>query len=73
MSFFAAIFDSIFVTPILTILSIIFLASLGKSFGVRRFYIKVLLKIFEVNKNRLNRKNDSLIVITTTITTTTKK
>lgn len=50
MSFFSAIFDSLFVTPILTILSIIFLASLGKSFGVRRFYIKVLLKIFEVSK-----------------------
>ncbi len=57
MSFFAAIFDSMLVTPILTILSIIFLASLGKSFGVRRFYIKVLLKIFEVNKSECKGKS----------------
>jgi len=59
MSFFAAIFDSLLVTPILTILSIIFLASLGKSFGVRRFYIKVLLKIFEYGRQNIENFRNS--------------
>ncbi|KAJ9579577.1 hypothetical protein L9F63_004762, partial [Diploptera punctata] len=39
---------SILVTPILMfVLAIIFLASIGKSLGVRRLYVKLLLKIFE--------------------------
>ncbi|XP_037037702.1 glycerol-3-phosphate acyltransferase 3 isoform X3 [Bradysia coprophila] len=59
MSFFAAIFDSLLITPILTILSIIFLASLGKSFGVRRFYIKVLLKIFEYGRQNIENFRNS--------------
>ncbi|XP_069674041.1 glycerol-3-phosphate acyltransferase 3 isoform X2 [Periplaneta americana] len=41
---------SILVTPFLMfLLAIIFLASIGKSLGVRRLYVKVLLKIFEDN------------------------
>lgn len=39
----------IFNAPVLTgLLSIVFFASIGISLGVRRAYIKVLLKIFEV-------------------------
>jgi len=41
---------SILVTPFLMfLLAIIFLASIGKSLGVRRLYVKLLLKIFEVS------------------------
>lgn len=37
-------------TPLLMcFVSIIFMASIGKSIGVRRFYINILLKIFEVS------------------------
>jgi hypothetical protein len=43
---------SILVTPFLMfLLAIIFLASIGKSLGVRRLYVKMLLKIFEVSIN----------------------
>lgn len=59
MSFFAVIFDSLVITPILAILSIIFLASLGKSFGVRRLYIKVLLKIFEYGRQNIENFRNS--------------
>lgn len=48
-----SVVGSILLTPFLMILvSIIFLASIGKSLGVRRLYIKLLLMIFEVS-NRL--------------------
>ena len=41
---------SLLYTPFLMfLLGTIFLASMGKSFGVRRLYIKILIKIFEVN------------------------
>lgn len=52
MSLFGALAfgGSLLVTPLLmSFLSIIFMASIGKSFGVRRFYVKLLLKIFEVS------------------------
>lgn len=43
---------SILVMPFLMfLLAIIFLASIGKSLGVRRLYVKMLLKIFEVRIN----------------------
>lgn len=41
---------SLFFTPFLMfILCIIFLASIGKSLGVRKLYVKILLTIFEVS------------------------
>jgi len=41
---------SLFLTPFfMFILAIIFLASIGKSIGVRRLFVKVLLKVFEVS------------------------
>lgn len=41
---------SVLVTPFLVILlCIVFLASIGKSLGVRRLYVKLLLIIFEVS------------------------
>lgn len=44
--------SSLFIAPILMMfLCIIFMASLGKSFGVRRFYVKLLLKVFEVSES----------------------
>ncbi|KAF3424119.1 hypothetical protein E2986_07561 [Frieseomelitta varia] len=40
---------SLFLTPFLMfLLAIIFLASIGKSLGVRRLYIKLLLTLFEL-------------------------
>ena len=40
---------SVLLTPFLVfLLAIVFLASLGKSLGVRRLYIKCLLTLFEV-------------------------
>lgn len=52
MAWFAAavsVTASFFVTPFLMfMLCIIFLASIGKSLGVRRLYVKILLMIFEV-------------------------
>lgn len=45
-----SIIGAVINTPvILSLFSIIFLASIGKSLGVRRFYVKILLKIFEVS------------------------
>lgn len=41
---------SLFYTPFLMfLLGMIFLASIGKSLGVRRLYVQILIKIFEVN------------------------
>lgn len=41
---------SLLLTPFLMLLlAIIFLASIGKSLGVRRLYIKLLLALFEVS------------------------
>ncbi|KAF2894852.1 hypothetical protein ILUMI_11322 [Ignelater luminosus] len=46
-----AVVESLFVTPLLMfILCIIFLASIGKSLGVRRLYVKLLLMIFEYGR-----------------------
>lgn len=46
---FVSLICAIFNTPVLiSLFSIIFLASIGKSLGVRRVYAKILLKIFEV-------------------------
>ncbi|XP_067008478.1 glycerol-3-phosphate acyltransferase 4 isoform X3 [Anabrus simplex] len=45
---------SIFLTPFLMfLLAIIFLASIGKSLGVRRLYVKILLKIFEYGRQHI--------------------
>lgn len=45
---------SILVTPFLMfLLAIIFLASIGKSLGVRRLYVKILLKIFEYGRENI--------------------
>lgn len=47
---FLAIVGTLVNTPVMvSLFSIIFLASIGKSLGVRRAYTKVLLKIFEVS------------------------
>lgn len=49
MMVFIAILSAVFNLPVLIgLLSIVFFASIGISLGVRRAYIKVLLKIFEV-------------------------
>lgn len=49
---------SLFLTPFLMfILCIIFLASIGKSLGVRRLYVKVLLMIFEVSEQSTQMYN----------------
>lgn len=46
----ASITASFFVTPFLMfMLCIIFLASIGKSLGVRRLFVKILLMTFEVS------------------------
>ncbi|KAK4882829.1 hypothetical protein RN001_006148 [Aquatica leii] len=46
-----SVVGSLFVTPLLMlILCIIFLASIGKSLGVRRLYVKILLMIFEYGR-----------------------
>lgn len=42
-------FYSIFKFMSLFVFSVIFLASIGKSLGVRRLFIKLLLVIFEVS------------------------
>uniref|UniRef100_A0A2A4JYQ7 Uncharacterized protein n=1 Tax=Heliothis virescens TaxID=7102 RepID=A0A2A4JYQ7_HELVI len=48
---FVSVAISILYTPLLLlILCIIFLASIGKSLGVRRLYVNILLKLFEVRK-----------------------
>lgn len=48
-----SIVGSIFLTPYLVLLaSILLLASIGQSIGVRRLYVKILLTIFEV-RNRI--------------------
>lgn len=45
----AAIIGTLFNTPVLVgLFIVVFCASIGISLGVRRAYIKVLLKIFEV-------------------------
>ncbi|GJQ72887.1 hypothetical protein Trydic_g1535 [Trypoxylus dichotomus] len=61
-----SVVGSILLTPFLMLLvSIIFLASIGKSLGVRRLYIKLLLMIFEYGRvnievaQRRVRKDDS--------------
>lgn len=47
-----SIIGAVINTPVmLSLFSIIFLASIGKSLGVRRFYVKILLKIFEVSNH----------------------
>ncbi len=41
----------ILLPPFFVLLSlVIFLASFGKSLGIRRLYVRVLLRIFEVNE-----------------------
>lgn len=46
---FVSVAVSILYTPfLLLILCVIFLASIGKSLGVRRLYVNILLKLFEV-------------------------
>uniref|UniRef100_A0A1B0CEV6 Putative phosphate acyltransferase n=1 Tax=Lutzomyia longipalpis TaxID=7200 RepID=A0A1B0CEV6_LUTLO len=54
MAFFqviAGVTSSLMVTPVLMlILCIIFVGSLGKSFGIRRLYVNFLLKIFEYGR-----------------------
>ncbi len=44
------VFLTIFLTPILVLVSLIVgLASVGASLGLRKMYVKALLKIFEVS------------------------
>ncbi|XP_068625773.1 glycerol-3-phosphate acyltransferase 4 isoform X1 [Battus philenor] len=56
---------SILYTPfLLLILCIIFLASIGKSLGVRRLYVNILLKLFEYGRQHIEvakklQRNDS--------------
>ena len=41
----------VFLTPVLVVASLIIaLASFGASFGLRKMYVRALLKIFEVSK-----------------------
>ncbi|XP_063836932.1 glycerol-3-phosphate acyltransferase 4 isoform X3 [Ostrinia nubilalis] len=51
---FVSVAVSILYTPILLlILCIIFLASIGKSLGVRRLYVNILLKLFEYGRQHI--------------------
>ncbi|XP_063543617.1 glycerol-3-phosphate acyltransferase 4 isoform X1 [Cydia strobilella] len=51
---FVSVAVSILYTPfLLLILCIIFLASIGKSLGVRRLYVNVLLKLFEYGRQHI--------------------
>ncbi|XP_050559589.1 glycerol-3-phosphate acyltransferase 3 isoform X2 [Spodoptera frugiperda] len=51
---FVSVAISILYTPLLLlILCIIFLASIGKSLGVRRLYVNILLKLFEIFERSL--------------------
>ncbi|XP_063899152.1 glycerol-3-phosphate acyltransferase 4 isoform X5 [Helicoverpa armigera] len=51
---FVSVAISILYTPLLLlILCIIFLASIGKSLGVRRLYVNILLKLFEIYERSL--------------------
>lgn len=44
-----SIMSMVTLTPFFAFLfSIVFMASIGKSFGVRRLYVNLLVKIFEV-------------------------
>ncbi|KFB53185.1 AGAP002084-PB-like protein [Anopheles sinensis] len=46
-----SIMSMITLTPFFVFLfSIVFMASIGKSFGVRRLYVNLLVKIFEVSR-----------------------
>jgi len=47
---FSMLFLPIILMPLFTLLSLaIFLAVIGKSFGLRKFYVQVLLKVFDVS------------------------
>ncbi|XP_012283355.1 glycerol-3-phosphate acyltransferase 3 [Orussus abietinus] len=47
---------SLLLTPFLTfLLAIIFLASIGKSLGVRRLYVKLLLALFELGRQNIEK------------------
>ncbi|XP_037966490.1 glycerol-3-phosphate acyltransferase 4 isoform X4 [Plutella xylostella] len=51
---FVSVAISILYTPfLLLILCIIFLASIGKSLGVRRLYVNILLKLFEYGRQHI--------------------
>ncbi|XP_045530665.1 glycerol-3-phosphate acyltransferase 3 isoform X2 [Pieris brassicae] len=65
MMSFVSVAVSILYTPfLLLILCIIFLASIGKSLGVRRLYVNILLKLFEYGRQHIEvakklQRNDS--------------
>ncbi|CAK1555953.1 unnamed protein product [Leptosia nina] len=65
MMSFVSVAASILYTPfLLLILCIIFLASIGKSLGVRRLYVNILLKLFEYGRQHIEvakklQRNDS--------------
>lgn len=47
------VFITIFLAPLLVLVSLVIgLASFGASFGLRKMYVKALLKIFEVSDIR---------------------
>ncbi|XP_045781684.1 glycerol-3-phosphate acyltransferase 3 isoform X3 [Maniola jurtina] len=62
---FVSVAVSILYTPfLLLILCVIFLASIGKSLGVRRLYVNILLKLFEYGRQHIEvakklQRNDS--------------
>uniref|UniRef100_A0A1L8DYS0 Putative phosphate acyltransferase n=2 Tax=Nyssomyia neivai TaxID=330878 RepID=A0A1L8DYS0_9DIPT len=82
MAFFqviAGVCSSLMITPVLMlILCIIFVGSLGKSFGIRRLYVNFLLKIFEygrvnietAKKSRYPEADDNEAPAQTVISTT---
>ncbi|XP_021202971.1 glycerol-3-phosphate acyltransferase 3 isoform X4 [Bombyx mori] len=54
LSPFVSVAISILYTPfLLLILCVIFLASIGKSLGVRRLYVNILLKLFEYGRQHI--------------------
>ncbi|XP_028037505.1 glycerol-3-phosphate acyltransferase 3 [Bombyx mandarina] len=65
LSPFVSVAISILYTPfLLLILCVIFLASIGKSLGVRRLYVNILLKLFEYGRQHIEvakkvSRNDS--------------
>ncbi|XP_041968760.1 glycerol-3-phosphate acyltransferase 3 isoform X2 [Aricia agestis] len=62
---FVSVAVSILYTPVLLlVICVIFLASIGKSLGVRRLYVNILLKLFEYGRQHIEvakklQRNDS--------------
>lgn len=52
---FISIIDAVWISCGFFIVFLILLSALNKSIGVRRFYVQLLLRIFEVNNQQKNK------------------